>query len=290
MARTSNHVFNKELEEFLLDLEKRGKISEDNASLMHSDFDCLIKNFDTPNLIVIGGKPSMGKTSFALEIAISRSFQSNGKIGIFSLEMNKRQIIERLCANLGRIDLSSIQTGQFDMHEMKRLISALKHLGKMDCVIEDEYDLDLSSIVKKSREMKKECTNLSMIIIDYLQLIKVARNFVENRSIEISEITRTLKSLAKELNIPIVLLSQVNRNIELRPNKRPLLNDLRDSGAIEEDADMIIFLYRDEVYNPESLCKGIAEVIIAKNRNGILGHFNMAFQPKYSKFSDLKVD
>lgn len=237
-------------------------------------------------LIIIAARPSMGKTTFAMNICENISMLQEKPILIFSLEMPSEQIMMRILSSLTRIDQVRLRTGQLTEEEWKRISSTINILvEKNNIYIDDSSSLTPTEIRFRSRKIFRECGGLGLIMIDYLQLMKVP-HLSYNRIMEIAEISRSLKSLAKELNVPIVALSQLNRSLEQRADKRPVNSDLRESGSIEQDADLIIFIYRDEIYNENSNKKGIAEIIIGKQRNGPLGNIKLTFNGKWSRFDN----
>lgn len=255
-----------------------------------SKLDQITTGLQNGDMIVIAGRPSMGKTTLAMNIVEELAINQNKSVGVFSLEMTAEQLTQRMLSSVGRIDFNNIRTAKLDPHtEIKRLSDATLRIAKSNLIIDDSSDLSLDNIRARARRMKREHKDLSLIVVDYLQLIKVYG--MENRQLvnEIAEISRSMKMMAKELNIPIIVLSQLNRGLESRSDKRPLMSDLRESGSIEQDADLICFIYRDEVYNENSKDKGIAELIIRKQRNGPTGTVRVTFQGKYLKFSNLST-
>lgn len=252
------------------------------------ELDRLTSGLQPQDLIIVAGRPSMGKTAFCLNIAHHvATFEENPiPVGIFSLEMSKEQLVMRLLSTESEIDHSKLRTGTLTPSELHRLFQAASRLLEAKIFIDDTPTLTVLELRARARRLKKQ-HGLGLLIIDYLQLMK-GRSFSERREQEISEISRFLKSLAKELNIPVIAISQLNRRVEEREDKRPRLSDLRESGAIEQDADLILFIYRDEIYNKESAQKGIAEVIIGKQRNGPSGeHVELAFLERTTSFRNL---
>ena len=235
-----------------------------------TDLDFKMSGFQPSDLILIAARPSMGKTAFELNIAEYMAFRKNVTVAIFSLEMSKEQLVNRLFALESKVNSQKIRSGDLEDSDWERLIESANIIGNSKC-----------------RKYKLE-HNLGIIIIDYLQLMTAGRHS-ESRQQEISEISRSLKALARELNVPVVALSQLSRAVEQRPEHRPMLSDLRESGAIEQDADVVMFLYRDDYYNKESDKKGIAEVIIAKQRNGPIGTVELVWMPDYTKFANYEV-
>jgi len=237
------------------------------------------------DLIVIAGRPSMGKTSFALNIAENAAFgPKQARVGIFSMEMSREQLAFRMISSLGHVDQSHLRTGAFGDEEWSRINSAISMMQNAPIYIDDTGALTPTDVRARARRLKRE-HGLDLIVLDYLQLMQVAGN-KENRATEISEISRSLKALAKELAVPLIALSQLNRSVEQRTDKKPVMSDLRESGAIEQDADVIMMIYREEVYDPNSTRKGIADIIIAKQRNGPIGDVQLTFLGKYTKFEN----
>jgi replicative DNA helicase len=237
------------------------------------------------DLIVIAGRPSMGKTSFALNIAENAAFgPGKARVGIFSMEMSREQLAFRMISSLGHVDQSHLRTGSFGDEEWSRINSAISMMQTAPIYIDDTGALTPTDVRARARRLKRE-HGLDLIVLDYLQLMQVAGN-KENRATEISEISRGLKALAKELAVPVIALSQLNRSVEQRTDKKPVMSDLRESGAIEQDADVIMMIYREEVYDPNSTRRGIADIIIAKQRNGPIGDVQLTFLGKYTKFEN----
>nr|WP_156885371.1 replicative DNA helicase [Acidihalobacter ferrooxydans] len=244
------------------------------------------------DLVIVAGRPSMGKTTLAMNIAEYAAVKQRSPVAVFSMEMPGEQLTMRLLSSLGRIDQHRLRTGKLDEHDWPRLTSAVQMLNEVPIFVDDTPALTPTELRARARRLKRE-HGLGLIVIDYLQLMQVPGTR-ENRATEISEISRSLKALAKELSVPVVALSQLNRSLEQRPNKRPVMSDLRESGAIEQDADLIIFIYRDEVYNEDSPDKGTAEIIIAKQRNGPIGTVRLTFLGQFTRFenhiNDVYVD
>ncbi len=253
------------------------------------DVDTITAGLQRGDLVIIAGRPSMGKTTFAMNIAEHAAIKDKVGVAMFSMEMAGEQLAMRLMSSLGRIDQHRIRTGRLEDDDWPRLTSALSILKDAPLHIDDSAGLSPMDVRARARRLKRQHQNLGLIIIDYLQLMQVPGN-VENRATEISAISRSLKALARELNVPVIALSQLNRSLEQRPNKRPVNSDLRESGAIEQDADLIAFIYRDEVYNPESTDKGIAEIIIGKQRNGPTGTVKLTFLGRYTRFESFAAD
>ncbi|HAO24710.1 MULTISPECIES: replicative DNA helicase [unclassified Methylophaga] len=251
------------------------------------DFDDQTSGLQPADLVIIAGRPSMGKTTFAMNIAENAAIHSKQPVAVFSMEMPADSLAMRMLSSLGRIDQHRLRTGRLNDDDWPRLTSAIALLNEAPLFIDDTGGLTPSELRARARRLKRE-HGLSLIIVDYLQLMSGSSNGrqAENRTNEISEISRSLKALAKELNVPVIALSQLNRSLEQRPNKRPVMSDLRESGAIEQDADIIVFIYRDEVYNEDSAEKGKAEIIISKQRNGPIGTVALTFQGKYTRFEN----
>ncbi len=248
-----------------------------------SDFDMMTSGLQPSDLIVVAGRPSMGKTSFAMNMAEHAAIQTRRPVAVFSMEMPGDALAMRMMSSLGRIDQHRVRTGKLEEDEWPRLTSAVNILAGASLFIDDTAALSPTELRARARRLKREQGDLGLIVVDYLQLMQVPGTN-ENRTTEISAISRSLKALAKELAVPVIALSQLNRSLEQRPNKRPVMSDLRESGAIEQDADLIVFIYRDEVYNAESKDKGLAEIIIGKQRNGPIGTVKLTFLGKYTKF------
>ncbi len=249
-----------------------------------SDFDEMTSGLQSGDLVIIAGRPSMGKTSFAMNIAQYVAVKQRAAVAVFSLEMPGEQIAMRMLSSLGRIDQHRLRTGKLSEEDWPRLSSAVSMLSDVPLFVDDSAGLNPTELRARARRLKRE-HNLQLIVIDYLQLMQTSGSS-ENRATEISEISRSLKGLAKELGVPVVALSQLNRSLEQRPNKRPVMSDLRESGAIEQDADLITFIYRDEVYNEDSADKGTAEIIIGKQRNGPIGTVRLTFLGQYTSFEN----
>ncbi len=250
-----------------------------------TEFDHLTAGLQPGDLIIVAGRPSMGKTSFALNIACYAAAEAGIPVGIFSLEMSRDQLAMRMLCAEARVNLQALRTGRISESEWQRLTFAANKLTRAPIFVDDTPALSILDLRAKARRLMSE-HGLGLIIIDYLQLLQ-SRERRERREQEISEISSSLKAMAKEFNVPVVALSQLNRRVEERPDKRPQLSDLRESGAIEQDADLIVFIYRDEVYNRDTPQKGVAELIIGKQRNGPTGVVKLAFQAPYSSFANL---
>ncbi|MGD8910989.1 MAG: replicative DNA helicase [Chromatiales bacterium] len=250
-----------------------------------TDFDMMTSGLQHGDLIIVAGRPSMGKTTFAMNIAENVAIQGGKAVAVFSMEMPGDALAMRMMSSLGRIDQLRVRTGKLEDDEWPRLSSAVSMLAETRLYIDDTPALSPTEVRARARRLKREHDDLGLIVLDYLQLMQ-APGEGDNRTAEISAISRSLKALAKELDVPVIALSQLNRSLEQRTNKRPIMSDLRESGAIEQDADLIVFIYRDEVYNEDSPNKGIAEIIIGKQRNGPIGTTRMTFLGKYTKFEN----
>ena len=251
------------------------------------DLDYKLSGFQPSDFILIAARPSMGKTAFVLNIAQYMAFKKNKAVAIFSLEMSKEQLVNRLFSLESQVDAQSLRTGNMKDSDWEKLIEGAGVIGQSKLIIDDTPGISISELRSKCRKYKLE-HGLDIIIIDYLQLMtgSVGKSS-ESRQQEVSDISRQLKGLARELNVPVVSLSQLSRAVESRPDKRPMLSDLRESGAIEQDADVVMFIYRDEYYNKDSEFKKQAEIIIAKQRNGPVGTVNLAWLGEYTKFANL---
>ncbi len=251
-----------------------------------ADFDAKTSGLQNSDLIIVAGRPSMGKTTFAMNLAENAAIEGQVPVAVFSMEMPGEQLAMRLISSLGRIDQNRVRTGKLEDDDWPRMTSAVNMLAEASIYIDDTPALTPTELRARARRLAREHEHgLGLIVIDYLQLMQVA-GMQQNRTAEISEISRSLKALAKELNCPVIALSQLNRSLEQRPNKRPVMSDLRESGAIEQDADVIVFIYRDEVYNPDSPDKGTAEIIIGKQRNGPIGAVRVTFLGQYTRFEN----
>jgi replicative DNA helicase len=251
----------------------------------YHDFDNMTSGLQPSDLVIVAGRPSMGKTTFAMNIAENVAIKSRLPVLIFSMEMPGEAIVMRLLSSLCRIDQLRIRTGKLADEDWPRISSTVSMLSEAPFYIDDSPALSPAEMRARARRLTKEHGQLGLIVVDYLQLMQV-HGHSENRTAEISEISRSLKGLAKELKVPVVALSQLNRGLEQRADKRPVMSDLRESGAIEQDADVIVFIYRDEVYNESSPDKGTAEIIIAKQRNGPIGKTRLTFMGQYTCFEN----
>ena len=249
------------------------------------DLDYRTAGMQPSDLVLIAARPSMGKTAFALNIAQHVAFRKNMTVAIFSLEMSKEQLVNRMFSLESNVDAQKLRTGQLNDQEWERLIESAGVIGKSHLIIDDTPGISIAELRSKCRKYKLE-HNLSMIMIDYLQLM-TGSGKSDSRQQEISDISRSLKAVARELSVPVLALSQLSRAVEQRPDHRPMLSDLRESGAIEQDADVVMFIYRDDYYNHDTDKKGVSEIIIAKQRNGPIGTVELAWLPEYTKFANL---
>ena len=251
------------------------------------DLDYKTAGLQPSDLVLIAARPSMGKTAFVLNLAQHIAFKLNQTVAIFSLEMSKEQLVNRLFSLESRVDSQHLRTGNLSDMDWEKLIESAGVIGKSNLIIDDTPGISISELRSKCRKYKLE-HNLQLIIIDYLQLMSGSGRGSESRQQEISDISRSLKALARELNVPVIALSQLSRAVEQRPDHRPMLSDLRESGAIEQDADVVMFIYRDDYYNKDTDKKGIAEIIIAKQRNGPIGTIELVWLPDYTKFANME--
>ena len=249
------------------------------------DLDYKLSGLQPSDLVLVAARPSMGKTAFVLNIAQYVAFKKNKGVAIFSLEMSKEQLVNRLFSLESRVDAQKLRTGNLQESEWEKLIEGAGIIGNSHLIIDDTPGISISELRSKCRKYKMD-QDLRLIIIDYLQLMSGSGRS-ESRQQEISEISRSLKALARELNVPVIALSQLSRAVEQRPDHRPMLSDLRESGAIEQDADVVMFIYRDDYYNKDTELKNISEIIVAKQRNGPIGTINLAWLPEYTKFGNL---
>ena len=277
------------LENTINKIEQLSQIKDHSGvSTGFKDLDKKTAGLQKSDLIIVAARPSMGKTTFAMNLCENAALGSDKPVLVFSLEMPAEQIMMRSLASLSRVDQTKIRTGQgLDDNDWAKISSTMGMLAKKpNLFIDDSSGLTPTELRSRARRVYRENNGLSLIMVDYLQLMR-APAFSENRTLEIAEISRSLKALAKELEVPVIALSQLNRTLENRQDKRPVNSDLRESGSIEQDADLIMFIYRDEVYNRESEEKGIAEIIIGKQRNGPIGRVKLAFQGNFSRFDNL---
>lgn len=252
-----------------------------------TDLDYKTSGFQPSDFILVAARPSMGKTAFVLNIAQYMAFKKNKAVAIFSLEMSREQLMNRLFSMESKVDSQSLRTGNLKDEEWSKLIESAGLIGESNLIIDDTPGISIGEMRSKCRKYKLE-HGLDIIIIDYLQLMTGSGRGTDSRQQEISDISRSLKALARELNVPVVALSQLSRAVEQRTDHRPMLSDLRESGAIEQDADVVMFIYRDDYYNKDSEDKGIAEIIIAKQRNGPIGTVNLVWLPDYTKFANIQ--
>ncbi|MDR5612739.1 MAG: replicative DNA helicase, partial [Arsenophonus sp.] len=256
------------------------------VSTGYQDLDRKTAGLQNSDLIIVAARPSMGKTTFAMNLCEHAAMIEEKPVLIFSLEMPANQIMMRMLASLSRVDQTRIRTGQLDDEDWARISSTMGLLmEKRNMYIDDSAGLTPTEVRSRARRVYREHGGLSLIMIDYLQLMRVP-SLSDNRTLEIAEISRSLKSLAKELQVPVIALSQLNRSLEQRVDKKPVNSDLRESGSIEQDADLIMFIYRDEVYNDNSDLKGVAEIIIGKQRNGPIGTVRLTFNGQWSRFDN----
>ena len=254
----------------------------------YHDLDSKTSGLQPGDLLIVAGRPSMGKTSFALNMAEYVSIEVGLPVAVFSMEMGGAQLAMRMLSSVGKLDAHRMRTGRLNDEEWSKLTFALGKMHEAPLYIDETPALNPIDLRARARRLYRQCGKLGLIVIDYLQLMSVASGGSENRATEISEISRSLKSLAKELNVPVIALSQLNRSLEQRPNKRPVMSDLRESGAIEQDADVIMFIYRDDYYTKDqSKEPGIAEIIIGKQRNGPVGTVKLTFLKPLTKFDNL---
>jgi replicative DNA helicase len=250
-----------------------------------TDLDRMTSGLQPGDLVIVAGRPSMGKTALALNIAEHVALEAGLPVGVFSMEMSATQLVMRMLGAVGKLDQHKVRTGRLADEDWRRLTDAVGKLNEAPMQIDETAALNALELRARARRLHRHFGKLGLIVVDYLQLMSAASSG-ENRATEISEISRSLKALAKELNVPVMALSQLNRSLEQRPNKRPVMSDLRESGAIEQDADVILFIYRDEVYNPDTPDKGRAELIIGKQRNGPVGKVRLTFLGEYTRFEN----
>ncbi|QTR53951.1 replicative DNA helicase [Thiothrix unzii] len=272
-------------------IEELSKINTNitGVSTGYTDLDEMTSGLQKGDLVIVAGRPSMGKTTFSMNIAEYAAAHKKLPTAIFSMEMPAEQLTLRMLSSMGRVDQHRLRTGKLTDEDWPRVATAVKIFSDVPMFIDDSPALSPTEVRARARRLMREHGQLGLIVLDYLQLMQTGAA-TENRATEISEISRSLKAIAKELSVPVIALSQLNRSLEQRPNKRPVMSDLRESGAIEQDADIIIFIYRDEVYNPESPDKGTAEIIIAKQRNGPIGTCRLTFLGKYTRFENYTPD
>jgi replicative DNA helicase len=250
------------------------------------DLDDILGGMQPSALIVVGARPAMGKTSFALGMAAHAAIESDLPVVVFSLEMSQLELSQRLLCSESRVDSKNVRDGKLTEADWKKISHGVGRLAEAPIFIDDNPNVTVMEIRAKTRRLKSRLGKLGLIVVDYLQLM-TGRSSADNRQVEVAEISRGLKILARELETPVVALSQLSRNLEARQDKRPMLADLRESGAIEQDADVVLFIYRDEIYHPDTSDLGTAEIIIAKHRNGPTGHVRLAFLPHYTRFANM---
>ncbi|MCF7970664.1 MAG: replicative DNA helicase [Methylococcaceae bacterium] len=267
--------------------EQEGSITGESTGF--TDLDEMTSGLQPGDLIIVAGRPSMGKTTIAMNMAENVAIGSGKPVAVFSMEMPGDSLAMRMMSSLGRIDQNKVRTGKLEDDEWPRLTSAINLLAETKLFIDDSPGLTPNEVRSRARRLTRDHGQLGLIVLDYLQLMQSPASG-ESRVAQISDISRGLKTMAKELNVPVMALSQLNRNLEQRPNKRPVMSDLRESGSIEQDADVIMFVYRDEVYNEDSPDKGMAELIIGKQRNGPIGKVRLTFLGKYTRFENCAHD
>lgn len=277
-------VVNNALDKISIAAKNKGAVT--GIATGFTDLDYRTAGMQPSDLILIAARPSMGKTAFALNIAQNVAFKQNKPIAIFSLEMSKEQLVNRLFSLQSGVDAQKLRTGNLEEADWENLIEGATEIGQSKLIIDDTPGISIGELRSKCRKYKLE-NGLSMILIDYLQLMTGSGKGGDSRQQEISDISRSLKGLARELQVPVIALSQLSRAVEQRPDHRPMLSDLRESGAIEQDADVVMFIYRDDYYNKETDRKGISEIIIAKQRNGPIGTVELAWLPELTKFANL---
>ncbi len=275
-----------EVAERVEELYKRDSASNvTGVATGYDDLDEMTAGMQKGDLVIVAGRPSMGKTAFSLNIAEYVALELKLPVAVFSMEMGATQLAQRLIGSVGKLDQHKLRTGRLQATDWERFSDALSKLDASQFFIDESAALNPFEIRARARRLHRQTGGLGLIVIDYIQLMSSA-SVGENRATEVSEISRSLKQLAKELQVPVVALSQLNRSLEQRPNKRPVMSDLRESGAIEQDADVIFFIYRDEVYNQDSPEKGVAEIIIGKQRNGPIGTVKLTFRGEFTRFEN----
>ncbi|WP_223788507.1 replicative DNA helicase [Marinicella meishanensis] len=288
-SRSGFHDIKEVLKETIENLELLAENDGDITGLPYGwvDLDKKTAGLQRSDLIIVAGRPAMGKTSFAMNVA-ERAAITGSSVAIFSMEMAAHQLVMRMFSSLSQINQADLKRGKLKDSDWPKLGQSSALLSQSKLFIDDQPALSPNEIMSRCRRLKNR-HGLDLIVIDYLQLMQI-KGKVENRANEISEISRNLKAMAKELDVPVIALSQLNRSLEQRPNKRPVMSDLRESGAIEQDADLIIFIYRDEVYNPDSQDKGKAEIILGKHRNGSIGKIDLTFRGQFTRFDNYEND
>jgi replicative DNA helicase len=252
----------------------------------YRDLDTMTSGLQEGDLVIVAGRPSMGKTAFALNVGEHVAVHEKRPVAVFSMEMSGTQLAARMLGSLARIDQHKLRTGRLSDEDWNRLADGLGKLHDAPIHIDETGSLNPLELRSRARRLARQYGKLGLIVVDYLQLMVAGGRREENRATELSEISRSLKALAKELSVPVVALSQLNRSVESRNDKRPMMSDLRESGALEQDADVILFIYRDEVYNRDSGEKGKAEIIVGKQRNGPIGTVNLTFLGQYTRFEN----
>ncbi len=292
MSDSTKHIkeiLEQRVEEHMELVDNPEKINENKIMSGYAKLDDYTNGFKPGELIVLAARPAMGKTAFALNILLNAALKHDKSVAFFSLEMGAEQIVDRLLSAVSEIHMSRMQKGQLNETDFAELGEAMEKLGETSIYVDDQGGATIPTLKSKLRKIKIERGRLDMVIIDYLQLMSGAESkFAGNRVQEISEISRGLKVLARELKIPIIALSQLSRNVESRVDKKPQLSDLRESGAIEQDADSVIMLYRDEYYDPDTDRKGTADILVRKNRNGQVGDVELIFRGEIQKFYDIQ--
>lgn len=280
-------LLNNVIEKIMLMSQREDKNAVTGIATHYYDLDSYTSGLQRGELIIIAGRPGMGKTSFALNIAENVAIKNKLPVVVFSLEMTGEQLVQRLISSNAKVDQSSIKRGDLTNEEMDNIYLAINDLREAPVYIAESSGINVIDLRARARRLKEQVADLGLIVIDYVQIMSAIREGKNsNRAQELADISRSLKSLALELNVPIILLSQLNRDVENRQDKRPNISDLRESGALEQDADIILLLYRDEYYNPDSKDKGLAEINVAKNRSGSTGVIKLAFIGKYTKFEN----
>ena len=252
----------------------------------YTDLDQVLSGMQPSNLIVVGARPAMGKTSFALGAATHVALQANKPVLIFSLEMSQIEVSQRIMCSEARVDSTKVRTGKLSQGDWTQISHAVGRLAEAPIFVDDNPNVSVLEIRAKARRLKSATGGLGVVIIDYVQLM-TGRTRAENRQVEVSEISRSLKILARELECPVMALAQLNRQLEQRADKRPMLSDLRETGALEQDSDVVVFLYRDEIYNPDTPDRGTAEILVAKHRSGPTGKVRLAWLDRYTKFANM---
>ena len=268
-------------------IENPGTDGVTGVPTVFADLDQMTSGLQPGDLVIVAGRPSMGKTAFSLNIAENVAVNQGLPVAVFSMEMGASQLVMRMLCSIGRIDQQKVRTGKLTDDDWMRLMATMQKMQDANLFIDETPGLNPLELRARARRLARQYGQMGLIVVDYLQLMSgSASGSNENRATEISEISRSLKGLAKELKCPVVALSQLNRSLENRPNKRPIMSDLRESGAIEQDADVILFIYRDEVYDPDSKDKGYAEIIIGKQRNGPIGDIRLTFMGQHTRFEN----